>query len=297
MLITIFIVGSAYNVSAQSDQPDIYDVLSPKAASPWVENEYVRTRLVSSHLEVAYDKSVLQYLGWEIEMKIKGWKTYWRTPGEAGTPPIFNWDLSSNLAVAEVYYPRPDRFQIFGIQTFGYGERVVLPIRIEPLIGGAEMKVRMHAEFMSCKEICIPFTADYELTLPAPTGAIGAERNKSIYANDIRNFVSKVPLPNDHDKLSLNVASVSLKGVAGDQKISITLNGQRHLAGADVFIEAPKNFRFGAPQKQLQGDGKTMLIVFPVHTFGEDMDLSGQDITLTLHDGWGFARQISLNIQ
>lgn len=278
-------------MSAQAIE-DIHDA----AASLWVENDYVKTRLVSSHQQVAYDKSVLHYLGWEIEMKTKGWKTYWRTPGDAGTPPVFSWDGSENLAVAEVLYPRPERFQIFGIQTFGYNERVILPIRIEPQIGGAAIKVRMNADFMSCKEICIPFTANYELALPAPTGARGAEHEQSIFANDIRNFVSKVPLANDLDNLALNVSKIILRGVAGKQKLSIYLKGHRHLAGADVFLEAAENFRFGAPQKQLLDDGMSVLIVFPVETTGQPDDLRGREVTLTIHDGWGFSREQVLNI-
>ncbi len=300
MACLVFVSGNPAHATSQLDdilKTTIATTLTTPAASPWVENDYVRTRLVSNHNEVAYDPTVLHYLGWEIEMKVKGWKTYWRTPGDAGTPPVFNWDNSVNLAKVEVYYPRPERFQIFGIQTFGYGDRVILPIRIEPQIGGAPINIKMHAEFMSCKEICIPFTANYELNLPAPTGTMGAERNLSIYAEDVRNFVLKVPLAASDDKLVLNITDFNLTGVAGQQKLSIYLEGQKHLAGADVFIEAPMNFRFGAPQKQLLGDGGQLLIIFPVHTMGEPDDLRGKDIKLTIHDGWGFSREQNLNIK
>ena len=27
-----------------------------------------------------------------------GWKTYWRSPGEGGIPPVFNWSGSSNIS-------------------------------------------------------------------------------------------------------------------------------------------------------------------------------------------------------
>src|SRR5690606_3324502 len=34
-----------------------------------------------------------------------GWKTYWRSPGEAGIPPSFDWSGSRNLAAATVLWP------------------------------------------------------------------------------------------------------------------------------------------------------------------------------------------------
>src|SRR5207247_8452494 len=39
-----------------------------------------------------------------------GWKTYWRSPGDAGgVPPEFDWQGSENLAAARVKYPAPHR--------------------------------------------------------------------------------------------------------------------------------------------------------------------------------------------
>lgn len=267
------------------------DILSTSAASPWVENEYIKSRIVSSHSGVAQDPSVLHYLGWEIILKKNGWKTYWRSPGDAGNPPRFTWDGSVNLAKADVYFPRPERFQIFGIQTFGYGNRVILPIRIAPQIGGSAMKVRVQAEFMACKEICIPFNAEYSLDLPASVGKIGMEHQQSVYADDIRSFVLEVPQAGADKNDRLEVAEVSLAGVAGQQSLSILLLGENHLAGADAFIEAPKHFKFGAPQKQLLGTGNELRMVFPVHSTLAGAVLNGEELLVTIHDGWGYARE------
>lgn len=267
------------------------DILSQSAASPWMENEYVRSRIISSHSGVAKDPSVLHYLGWEVELKIKGWKTYWRTPGDAGNPPRFSWEGSVNLAKADVYFPRPERFQIFGIQSFGYGERVILPIRITPLVGGAPMHLRVGAEFMACKDICIPFSAEYILDLPAAVGAIGAEHKQTTHAENIRSFVLKVPHTESADSERLTASEVMVDGVEGRQTISVLLQGQQHLAGADAIIEAPTHFKFGAPQRQLLASGNQLRLVFPVHSSHEGANISGEQIILTLHDGWGYARE------
>ena len=40
----------------------------------------------------------------------KGWKTYWRMPGEAGIPPSFDWKGSQHVKTIEVLWPAPRRF-------------------------------------------------------------------------------------------------------------------------------------------------------------------------------------------
>ena len=129
------------------------------AETDWQENDYVRTRLISSHDNMAPAAGLNQFLGWEIELKAEGWKTYWRSPGDAGKPTVFNWQGSQNLGEAQVYYPYPDRFEIFGVQTYGYENRLVLPVQITPLVYGAPVSIVMHASFFACKDL--PFLPLY----------------------------------------------------------------------------------------------------------------------------------------
>src|SRR5690348_9829438 len=44
--------------------------------------------------------------GLEITLK-SGWKTYWRSPGDAGFPPELKFDGSENVASAHLQYPTP----------------------------------------------------------------------------------------------------------------------------------------------------------------------------------------------
>ena len=52
-----------------------------------------------------------------------GWKTYWRSPGEAGIPPRFDWSASANVDSVEVLWPRPQVFTSFGLRTIGYSNQ------------------------------------------------------------------------------------------------------------------------------------------------------------------------------
>ncbi len=84
-----------------------------------------------------------------------GWKTYWRTPGDAGIPPHFDWSASDNIQSVQVMWPRPEVFKSFGYQTIGYSERVVLPIRVLPVDPAQPISIQMTADLGVCKELCV----------------------------------------------------------------------------------------------------------------------------------------------
>ena len=58
------------------------------------------------------------------------WKTYWRSPGDAGIPPEFDWSGSDNLAGVRLHWPRPQVFDLNGMQSIGYKKHLVLPLEL-----------------------------------------------------------------------------------------------------------------------------------------------------------------------
>src|SRR5690606_22310020 len=84
------------------------------AAGPWVANDQARLRLVSAS-DATGETGELR-LGLQVELA-DGWKTYWRSPGDAGFPVSVNWSGSDNLATAELRWPVPHRFTLFGLDT------------------------------------------------------------------------------------------------------------------------------------------------------------------------------------
>src|SRR6202000_2318456 len=52
-------------------------------------------------------------LGLELRLQ-PGWKTYWRSPGDAAFPLTIDFQGSRNLAGADLAWPLPHRFQLFG---------------------------------------------------------------------------------------------------------------------------------------------------------------------------------------
>src|SRR5512136_615401 len=71
--------------------------------SPWAKQTYSQVRLVSGTVQ---DQGGLA--GVQIRLN-PGWHTYWRSPGDSGVPPEFDWSGSKNLKQAQVLYPAPHR--------------------------------------------------------------------------------------------------------------------------------------------------------------------------------------------
>src|SRR5690606_17942397 len=95
-----------------------------------------------------------------------GWKTYWRTPGDAGgLPPAFDWSASSNLASASVLFPAPSRFTDKSGNTIGYKGRVIFPVEIKPEDDAKPVSLKLAMQYGICKEVCIPVDANLEIEL------------------------------------------------------------------------------------------------------------------------------------
>ncbi|WP_078602034.1 protein-disulfide reductase DsbD domain-containing protein [Thioclava sp. DLFJ4-1] len=85
-----------------------------------------------------------------------GWKTYWRSPGDAGIPPQIQFTGSSNLASAVVHWPAPEVFLSSGMRTVGYHDGVVLPISVTPKDPGKPVQLEADVMIGICDNICVP---------------------------------------------------------------------------------------------------------------------------------------------
>lgn len=117
-----------------------------------------------------------------------GWKTYWRAPGDAGIPPLFDWRRSKNLSNAEIIWPTPEVFSQNGMRSVGYKKDVILPVRITPSRGADNIRLRGQVDIGICKDICVPSRLKFDATLPAntvkPVPAIAAALAARPYSRD-----------------------------------------------------------------------------------------------------------------
>lgn len=85
-----------------------------------------------------------------------GWKTYWRSPGDAGVPPLFNWSGSENLAGITFHWPRPAVFESAGMRTLGYHDVMILPFEARPLRPDQPISLSATVDLGVCEDICVP---------------------------------------------------------------------------------------------------------------------------------------------
>ena len=248
----------------------LFASLSASAAeSEWIKTDFAKIRLISASETAGQSNSLTAALDIWLE---EGWKTYWRTPGDAGLAPQIFITQPSNLGlVADIAYPLPKRFALFGLDTFGYSERVILPLSLRWDGEGGGLTMSAMIESLICSDICVPVTGALSLNLPE-----GPAR-PSIYAQEIARAQAGVPRQREAD-FTLSIANQE----TGDLRISFA----NEIIVEDVFIESlsdrAKGLSFGAPQKEANGQ-----YLIP-QTAGQERLAVGDDLRLTIDAGQEF---------
>ncbi len=104
-----------------------------------------------------------------IELQLApGWKTYWRSPGDAGIPPSFDWSRSENVKSVRIHWPAPAVFHTNGMQSIGYHDRLVLPVEVTPDDPGKPIRLQLRMDLGVCDEICLPAALDLVTDLAVP---------------------------------------------------------------------------------------------------------------------------------
>src|SRR6201996_6528321 len=128
-------------------------------ASSWQKGSHAAMRLLAG----SHSGPVL--LGGVAIQLDPGWKTYWRTSGDSGVPPRFDFSKSDNVEAVTVLWPAPLKFDDgAGGFSLGYHDQVVLPLRIVPKSNDKPVTLRANINYAVCEKICIPVEASAELT-------------------------------------------------------------------------------------------------------------------------------------
>jgi thiol:disulfide interchange protein len=91
-----------------------------------------------------------------------GWHTYWKNPGDAGVPPDLTID---GVTPSAIDWPTPRRVPEGSVMTYAYTGEVLLPVTVTAATG----TIKAHAQWLVCKDICVPEEGDFALTLPIGT--------------------------------------------------------------------------------------------------------------------------------
>jgi len=93
-----------------------------------------------------------------------GWHTYWKNPGDAGVPPDLTIESGNQSAID---WPTPRRVAEGPVMTYAYTGEVLLPVTVTMQTG----TIKAHAQWLVCKDICVPEEGDFTLNVPVGTPA------------------------------------------------------------------------------------------------------------------------------
>lgn len=246
------------------------------AASGWATADHAQIRLISS--TATHGPGALK-LGLHVRLD-EGWKTYWRSPGDAGLPPVLDWTGSGNLAGATMHWPAPVRFDQYGVTSFGYRDEVVYPITVKTRTPGQAARLRLAVDYAVCREVCIPLRAELALDLaPSDSGAPGP----SVFAALIERYSGRVP--GSAQAFGARVESVVASGSGEAQALEVTVLSERPLESPFMVVEGPPEFRFGASETRLLEGGSRVVFRIPCRGSMSGDTLAGRSVTLSLFDG------------
>lgn len=263
ILLTVLLAGSG-QVAQAANGP----------ASDWSDTDHAKVRLISATNGTG-DQADLS-LGLHFKMD-KGWKVYWRTPGDAGFPPNLDWTITDNFKNATIHWPAPERFSVLGIDTLGYKKEVVFPLTATLKKPGQPFDATVNVDYLTCNEICIPFNVTLNLSLPA------GDATPSPFVHLINQYRDRVP--GDGARAGLTLDQIEFYKTEEDKGVlRLTATALNDFESPDLFIEGPDLLEFRPPLVTLTGT--TAQLDVPVVGLKDlKEDFVGQTIVATLVDG------------
>ena len=205
---------------------------------PWQGNQFAKLRLISAFDATGETDTIEAAL--EIKLT-KGWKIYWRSPGDAGLPPEIDFTNSPAITKHHLSFPIPERFTLFGLETYGYGGQVILPLKLDLAELRKPMTARADFTGLVCSDVCVPL--DAELTLYLPKG----EARVSPHARAIA--MARAKVPSDSTRAGVRVQTAAIDG----SRLVVSLADEQGevlaMTSGDILIESDiSGYSFGRPR-------------------------------------------------
>ena len=244
-----------------------------KMASDWKNGYKSRVRIISGDINLkAKDRS---YAGVQLQMS-KGWKTYWRSPGDTGVPPSFDWSGSKNLKNISILWPAPKKYKDEYSTSIGYKSEVILPLKITAKDTRKPVDIKLRLGYGICADICVPVEKKLKLTIPP---------RQSGHKTLLSRYRSMVPKSVKSTGKILNGFSI--------QKVSINLKGKKpniivdasvplDTKRAELYVEASNNFYLPLPVRERPSAGNRRRFYIDLTKSDPPKELIGRTLAFTL---------------
>lgn len=248
-------------------------------ASDWIRDSHSAMRLLAGSRTGA----VLMG-GIEIQLQ-PGWKTYWRTPGDSGVPPRFDFSKSVNVESVTPLYPAPRKFDDgAGGMSYGYQKHVIFPLRIVPKNPNEPVQLHVAVSYAVCEKLCLPVEADAELAFTSSASTLDSV---------VAAALNKVPKPVGTADTT-PVALKSFKRV--DDRVIIEIATQNS-SGLEVYAEGPSaDWALPVPRRIGSDDKDTARFEFKLDGLPPNARPEGAQLKLTVVGADGaFEYNVRLN--
>ena len=215
------------------------------------------------------------------------WKTYWRSPGEGGVAPTFEWKAeSTNIKAFDWSWPTPKRYPVLGVETVGYKDKIHFPLHITVNDPEQPSRLKGTLTLASCTTICV--LTDYKIDLHFDLTQLSINEDIAFaYAQ----AVSSVPILVDQSaidaqKNNANITHISSSWDQFNQQVVVQLSHQIGWQQPDLFIDSSDteldNVFFSKPT--LSVSEKQVTATFAASSWGGEVDLSNADVNITVVD-------------
>ena len=249
-------------------------------ASPWQRDGHSAVRLLAGSRSGAV---LLGGIAFQLQ---PGWKTYWRTPGDSGVPPRFDFTKSDNIEAVTVLWPAPMKFDDgSGGVSLGYHDQLVLPLRIVPKSADKPVTLRADVNYAVCEKLCIPVEANIELAF----NSVASTEDSALFA-----ALDTVPKPaNVGDPNPLTIRDVKRDG---KDKVLVDVVSPDDRA-LNLFVEGPTP-DWGLPVPKLLdlGPPGVRRFVFALDGVPPGVNPEGAALKLTLVGG-DRAYEFNINLE
>src|SRR5664279_5701955 len=133
------------------------------AAAP-VKTQHVEAELVPERTAFVPGQTTTVALRLRME---DGWHTYWQNPGDSGLPTTLAWTLPAGVTAGPIQWPAPHALPVGPLVNYGYEGEVLhlVELKATPALAAGNATLKARADWLVCRETCIPDGADLTLVL------------------------------------------------------------------------------------------------------------------------------------
>lgn len=187
-----------------------------------------------------------------------GWHTYWKNPGDAGLATSMSWEHVQQASVSDILWPTPQAKQEGPLVTYGYSNEVVLPIPVQAeasAAAGSTIVLRGRADWLVCKDICIPQSADLDVSIPVAEASRMQAEPHALIMHALKNrpepVFQNIPIEVSAKNITLEVPLSALelkpKEISGAKFFAGEQNWMNYSA-AQTFSKDKESIRLTLPR-------------------------------------------------